>query len=307
MLLSSRQAAVLLDTHESSVKRWCNAGELICETTEGGHRRIQLDTLGRFARSGGLRLDFLVFEEDQHHAVEGVLQLRRGKVSADLLDTVKKWLLDAQSYKVSALVRLARKFDVKLQVLYDQLIGGVLRDVGDSWASGAFQVGEEHRISEAILDVLYGQQAEAERRVKPDAPAAVLGAVRDEEHVTGAMMVRTLLTEAGWNVAYLGRNVPDEDFLLFQRKVDAPLLCLSATVSRTPEAVVRTINRLFEMGHKSDDFHVAVGGSGAMAAYNAVDSLSHPERVHFFDTATEFAAWADSFLTTHVLVEDETH
>jgi len=296
-----------MDTHESSIKRWCNAGDLACETTSGGHRRIRLDALARFADAHGMMVDFLAFEEDKEPAVAGLLQLRRGRVSAELQETVKAWLLDAQSYRMSALMRLARSFGVDLPLLYDRLIGGVMRDVGDSWAAGAFQVGEEHRISEAVLDVLYGQQAAVERGLPAGAPGAVLGAMREEEHVTGAMMVRTLLTEAGWKVAYLGRNVPEEDFVLFQRKVEAPLVCLSATISRAPETIIEVVNRVLALGGDDASFTVAVGGSGARAAQRLSRLISQPDRVFFFESATDFADWAGSLQSNQVLVEDETH
>lgn len=307
MQLSSRQAAVLLDTHESSIKRWCNAGELSCGTTSGGHRRIRLEDLTAFARQSDMSVDVLVFEEDAEAAVSGVLSLRRSRVTPDLQEGVGRWLLDAQSYKMSALLRLSRRFGVGLPILYDRLIGAVMQEVGESWARGAFQVGEEHRISEAILDVLYGQQALAERTVKHEAPIAVLGSMRDEDHITGAMMVRTLLTEAGWKVAYLGRNVPEEDFLLFQQKTQASLICLSATVSRPPEVIIAAVNRLFELGTEPAGFMVAVGGSGAPAARLLSKHLRQADRVRFFDSSTDFATWASDYLAAEALVPDEAH
>lgn len=306
MPLSSRQAAVLLDTHESSVKRWSNSGELACDTTLGGHRRIHLDALVEFALAGDLTLDVLLFDEDRPQAVDGLLSLRKGIISRELLDLVQKWLLEAQGYKVSALVRLARKFDVSLSFLYDKLLRVVMTEVGDSWALGAFRIGEEHRVSEAILDVLYSQQTGVERRIHPDAPVAVLGGLQSEEHAIGAMMVRVLLSEAGWKVAYLGRNVPAEDFLLFQRKTKASLICLSASVSRTPEEIIQAVNNVLELGQETDAFHVVVGGSGAGTASMKASGISCPERVHFFETATQFVSWADSFVLTNEVEIDET-
>lgn len=307
MLLSSRQAAVLLETHESSIKRWCNAGDLDCSTTSGGHRRIALDDLYQFALTSAMKVDVLIFEEDAESAVSGVLALRRSRVEPELQETVGKWLLDAQSYKVSALVRLARKFGVGLPILYDRLIGGVMKEVGESWARGAFRVGDEHRISEAILDVLYGQQALAEQQLGRKAPTVVLGSMRSEDHITGAMMVRTLLTEAGWKVAYLGRNVPEEDFVLFQQKTQAPLVCLSATIARPPEKIIDAVNRLVDLGSDHAGFMIAVGGSGAPAARALSRHLTDPGRVRFFDSSTEFSNWASAFLATEALVADEVH
>ena len=296
-----------METHESSIKRWCNAGDLPCETTAGGHRRITIGALAAFASRVQPSLDFLLLGEDRTIAIPGILTLRRGKVSADLTKVVTEWLLDAESFRITALVRLARGFGVSLSALYDRLIGEVMRGVGTSWASGAFQIGEEHRISESILDVLYGLQSAIEPGIPENAPCAVLGAMRGENHVTGAMMVRTLLSEAGWKVAYLGRDVPEEDLVLFQRKVNAPIICVSATVSRSPESIIAVLQRLQELGGMDAGFIIAVGGSGIKAARRLVHQLSQPDRVIFFESATEFASWAAAFQSPHVLVRDETN
>src|SRR6187549_3486938 len=50
-LLTSSQAAGLLEVHESSVKRWTNEGALRPIKTKGGHRRISLPGLIEFARA----------------------------------------------------------------------------------------------------------------------------------------------------------------------------------------------------------------------------------------------------------------
>ncbi|MEM1271970.1 MAG: helix-turn-helix domain-containing protein, partial [Bacteroidota bacterium] len=54
--ISTRQASDLLGVHESSVKRWCNAGDLGCEYTHGGHRRIPLAELLRFAEARSIEV-----------------------------------------------------------------------------------------------------------------------------------------------------------------------------------------------------------------------------------------------------------
>ena len=180
-----------------------------------------------------------------------------------------------------------------------------MKQVGESWARGAFSIGEEHRISESILDVLYGIQTSLDTELRPHGPAVVLGTIQDEQHVTGAMMIRTLLTEAGYRVSYLGRNVPVEDFLLFQRKQAAPLICLSATLSRSPEEIVEAVNNLLILS-REEEFHVAVGGSGAAAARALAHRVRYPSRVRFFDTAIDFMEWADGISFHQPVLEHET-
>ena len=307
MLLSSRQTALLLDTHESSVKRWCNAGEIACSTTDGGHRRIDLQDAVEFAVHSDLGRDLISVAESAETVVGGILALRRGRVQPALRDQVSQWLLDASSPRVTAVFRLAGAFDVPLSLLYDRLVADVLQSVGESWATGAFTVGEEHRVSESLLDVLYGIQAALESRLPVQTPQVILGTMQGEEHVTGAMMIRTLLTEAGVSVSYLGRKVPSEDFLLFQQKHAAPLVCLSATMFRAPEAVIAAVNEITAINATGAPFSVAVGGSGARAATALSNRLTHPQRVRFFDSATDFMAWAESFIQPKPVSHHESH
>ena len=307
MLLSSRQTAILLDTHESSVKRWCNAGVLACSTTDGGHRRIDLQDAVDFAVHSGLGRDIISVAESAETVVGGILALRRGRVQPSLRDQVSQWLLDASSQRVTAVFRLAGAFDVPLSLLYDRLVADVLQSVGDSWATGAFTVGEEHRVSESLLDVLYGIQAALESRLPVQAPQVILGTMKGEEHVSGAMMIRTLLTESGVSVSYLGRNVPSEDYLLFQQKYAAPLVCLSATMFRAPEEVVAAVNEITSINATGAPFSVAVGGSGARAAATLTNRLTHPKRVRFFDSATDFMTWAESFIHPKTVSHHESH
>lgn len=307
MLLSSRQTALLLETHESSVKRWCNAGDLACSTTDGGHRRITLSDVVSFASRNDMGRDLLRVAESAEPVVRGILALRRGRVQPALRDQVCEWLLDADGQRVSAVFRLSAALGIPLAVLFDRLVAQVLQTVGESWAQGAFAVGEEHRVSESLLDVLYGIQASLETSLPVRAPRVILGTMAGEEHVTGGMMIRTLLTEAGHPVCFLGRNVPAEDFVLFQQKHAASLVCISATVFRSPEAIIEVVNRLLTLDASGSSFHVAVGGSGASAAKALKHLLVHPVRVRFFDTASEFLVWAKQIIQPNAVTEHESH
>ena len=51
--LTTRQAAAYLHVGTTSIKRWCDEGQLECEKTAGGHRRFSVAVLDRFQRQGG--------------------------------------------------------------------------------------------------------------------------------------------------------------------------------------------------------------------------------------------------------------
>ena len=94
---------------------------------------------------------------------------------------------------------------------------------------------------------------------------------------------------------------------MFQRKHAAPLICLSATLSRSPEDIVEAVNQILERPSTEAPFRVAVGGSGAAAARMLKGRLSHPDRVRFFDSASEFILWGEPFIQPQSLVEHESH
>lgn len=299
MKLSSRQAAILLHTHESSVKRWCNAGDLACTFTEGGHRRIRLADLLRFASAQDVPCELLRLESEAESALKGVFALRRGNVTEDIVLMLKNWLLEADSRKVLALIIVSRSFDISLSVIFDRMIGDLMRHIGDSWAAGAFGIGEEHRVSESILDVLYHLQSEVELSSGPKRPTAILGTGPGDEHVTGALMVRTLLTEVGWDVVFLGRKVPVEDFVLFQKKYQAPLVCISLAAERTQQEISGIVQSLRNLSG-DDSFQIAIGGAGVRPLLNDSTSTNTLGRVTFFDSATDFSVWASTTLN-HLL------
>lgn len=289
-LVSSRQAASLLGVHESSVKRWCNSEELACSYTAGGHRRIDLEDVLDFARQGGMECSLLRFGKDAGLVWNGANELRHGRSADILVLKMREWLLHAEANKLTALLHLCHSLSIPYARLFDQLVGRVMQEIGDSWARGAFEIGDEHRISESLLDVLYGLLAEIGRE-QSDASAgvAIVGCGPNESHATGAMMVRVLLSARGWKVIYLGQNVPVEDLLLYQRRHQATLVAVSMSSHREPAEIRQFVRDVTSLEREDVPFDLAIGGSGAQFARQAFGL----ERAWVFNTAEDFDDWLE--------------
>jgi excisionase family DNA binding protein len=294
-MLSTKQAALLLGAHESTVKRWCNSGALSCTYTKGGHRRIDLRTLLDYARKEGIECEMIQFGEDAEAIWKAVGGLANQQISDDLIEMIRDWLMDANSNKVVGLIGTCRLMEVPLAAVFDLLLGRVMQSVGDEWSRGVFEVGEEHRVSECVQDILYVLYADITRRPKKErVGTAVVGTGPGEEHIIGALMVRILLEDLGWDVVYLGRNVPEVDFILFQRKYSADLICLSVTTNREPAEVLRSIHSIRSLDTGDVPFKLAIGGSGASGA-QALLQRTRPkeENLAFFSSAVAFSDWAE--------------
>jgi excisionase family DNA binding protein len=293
-LISSRQAANLLGVHESSIKRWCNDDEMSCEYTAGGHRRISLHEVMQFARAQGMDCLMLPFDKDAPMIWNGAKDLKSGG-SADILKVkLREWLLQAESARVNALFRLCRSLGIGLPTLFDRLLGGVMWEIGDSWARGTFEVGEEHRVSECVIDLLYGLKADiAHRNGTTDRRTAIVGCGAGEDHVIGALMIRILLLERGWNVVFLGRDVPEEDILLFQRRHAAQLVCISMSSRREPAEVAHYIRSLVALRRADHPFDLAIGGSGAGLLEKSFFFSERNGVVKLFDSTNDFSDWIE--------------
>lgn len=65
--LTTSDAASLLQVHPSTVKRWCNGGDLRSDLTQGGHRRIAIADATSFAEKKGIATVLSPFHPYEAH------------------------------------------------------------------------------------------------------------------------------------------------------------------------------------------------------------------------------------------------
>ncbi len=125
--------------------------------------------------------------------------------------------------------------------VYDGLVAGAMRLVGEHWGSGRWSVAEEHLASRTLLRAL--------EQVRPDTgtqarigPLAVLAGVRDEHHVIGLVCLEHVLADAGWAVANMGANLPAADLGTFVGRNDVALVALSAMDEHRIDAIREAVD-----------------------------------------------------------------
>lgn len=276
LLLTSSDAAGLLGVHSSTVKRWCNEGALEFHTTEGGHRRLFLRDVTGFARERGIETILTPFHPYEAHvwvALRGVLE--DGSFRA-LHSLALGWVHRGHVGRVGRLYDvLARLPGVGLCTFCDEGLRGLLSRVGEAWQAGQLRVGEEHMVSQALLETLIRLRTDRrEEQARQDdvlhgAPVAVVGTLEGNLHHMGSMCIRILLESMGWKVHYLGPDVPLEDFAVVQRGREADLVCISLTPPAAPGDVRRAVDTLERFYDASRPYSLAFGGS--------VDGVMTPE------------------------------
>lgn len=269
LTLTSSETAELLAVHPSTVKRWCNDGELPQEKTAGGHRRIHLEDVVAFARERGIATVLSAFHPYEPHVWTALQGVRQEGSFGRLHDLAMGWVARGRLRRLADLYdTLARDPAVPLCTLCDDGIRGLMVHVGDAWAEGRLRVGEEHMVSQVMTEVLLKLRADhrEEARRRPadgPAPVAVVGTMEGNQHHLGSLCVRLLLERLGWEVYYLGPDVPVEEFAVIQRGRDASLVCVSLPPMAQPGDAARAVRVLGEFYDRSHPYALALGGAAS--------------------------------------------
>lgn len=296
MLLTSRQAALLLAVHESTVKRWCNEGEIVCQVTGGGHRRIAMSDLVAFAEHAGLPMALLPL-----HPFEGAAwtagDAARGGDFRPLCDLAFAMLMSDRANLVEPLLCTAYEvFALELPALIDGVVAPLLERIGRAWAAGDLGIGSEHYSTRVLVDALGSLRALVlkHRDAKGSAgtrPRALVGCAEGDLHEVGALAVRLLLEAQGWRVDYLSQDVPVTEFAVMQRKLHSQLVCISFVPPRAPADVHHTIRYLAQLYDADRPYGLVIGGGAVPADFVPPPGPWPFAALETFSSMTDFAAW----------------
>lgn len=150
------------------------------------------------------------------------------------------------------------------QELLTQVIAPILRAVGERWATGRFDVAQEHAATATLRGIL---ESLITPLTSPGKGSAVASTPSGERHELGAMMAGILVGLAGYRVTYLGPDLPSADLLAAAKRLNASLILLSV-VCMAPEEARERIEEIAE-GALELDVQILVGGAAA-------PELDHP-------------------------------
>ena len=294
--LTTREAAALIGVHESSVKRWCDAGTLTCLRTSGGHRRIPMDALLAFAEREGIACPLLAFHPEEEVVWKALSSARDKRDYARVVDLTYEWLRTGNDYLPIRLFQFLDESGIHACTLFDQIVRSVMYRVGAAWKEGSLRIGDEHRITNVVLDGL--QALRPYLHIDPRAsdrqePVAIVGCAEGNLHEMGAHMIRMLLQKAGWRVVYLGASVPVEDLAIQQAEQAAELVCISFCAPQVASDVLRTLDILSRYYSAEAPYSVITGGSLASDDPELTRSKDPFKMVRFFTGTEPFYQWVE--------------
>ena len=183
----------------------------------------------------------------------------RAGLVRELREAYTAALVLGEEVKAEIVVREAVDAGLAEEVIQREVLAPSMRRVGDLWEEGELGVADEHLATQITLRVL-ALEREAVRVARGRQHHRVmLGAVEGEEHTVGLQMVSNLLANGGYDVRFLGPDVPIDSLAAIVEKHQARVFALTATMPESGELLRLAIDEVRRGGAGTT---LLVGGQG---------------------------------------------
>ncbi|MDA0798978.1 MAG: cobalamin-dependent protein, partial [Chloroflexi bacterium] len=145
-----------------------------------------------------------------------------------------------------------------VQDVYLGLVAPALVEVGDRWHDGSLSVADEHLATE--ITARDSQELRSAAHRKPALGKRVtVTAAPGERHALGGRIVADFLYLDGWEVDFLGADMPAEDLAAFVKGTGPDLVAISVVLETNVAGAANAIKRVKEVAPR---LPVMVGGPG---------------------------------------------
>lgn len=163
-----------------------------------------------------------------------------------------------------------------LFTVLEKLIVPLLNNIGDSWQKGSIRIYHEHMMTIVIRKFLQDQLLAI--RIPPTAPAIVVATPIGQQHELGALIAAVTAASLGWEVIYLGSNLPAEEIAAVIQEKKAQAVLLSIVYPASDPQLKNELYRLRQMTDKN--LTLLVGGR---AVHSYLPTLQSVEAIIFSD------------------------
>ena len=242
----ARETGVPADTFRAWERRY---GVPRPQRTEGGHRLYSDHDIAvirwlRDRTAEGMNISQAV--QLLQHSVDGS-DAPVVEVDARALDRLSEEIISALTRFESTQAERLLSEAFALYPFESVLLEGIqpiMVEIGERWHRGEINVATEHFASQFMRRKLAGMlnifDSSAYRAT------IVVGCGPDELHDLGTLMIALFLARRGWNVVYLGAQVPLKDLIETIQTLKPGLVCLSASTVETAMQLDQLARKLLE-------------------------------------------------------------
>ncbi|MCS6776842.1 MAG: cobalamin B12-binding domain-containing protein, partial [Chloroherpetonaceae bacterium] len=171
-------------------------------------------------------------------------------------------LLCGQEEQIASVVNamLAQRLD--LLTIYLQVFQPALYRIGDLYAKGEITVAQEH-LASAHVERMMARVAQFYTPVRRVPWRALMGCVAHNWHVIGLRMLADALRMEGWEILFLGANVPTSSFVDMAVRTHPDLIVISCSLREHLPTALDLVTQLDHLRRADPErqFQIAVGGN----------------------------------------------
>jgi methanogenic corrinoid protein MtbC1 len=137
-----------------------------------------------------------------------------------------------------------------------QVVVPLMQSIGDRWREGSLRVAHEHLASAILRSFMAGLANKT--TPLPSAPRLLITTPSGQRHELGALLVAHVAEEYGWDVVYLGPDLPAEEIAVAVRRLEPKAVALSIVYKNGDLHVQEELRKL--AGFLEGGVPVFVGG-----------------------------------------------
>jgi len=124
-----------------------------------------------------------------------------------------------------------------LNTIFFDIFTPCLYEVGEAWYRGEIRIATEHFASAFIRAIL--MQLMQAFPIYNQAPRLLVGCAPEEYHEIASLMLSVLLRKEGYQVEYLGADLPIEDLVPYAEDVEPDMIILSAGFEHSARPLIK--------------------------------------------------------------------
>jgi DNA-binding transcriptional MerR regulator/methylmalonyl-CoA mutase cobalamin-binding subunit len=198
--------------------------------------------------------------------VEGDLAARERRAPPEMespvsSETVDEAFAHSRALDASALDTTLRRAATAMGVtaFIETVAAPLLRRVGDEWHAGRLAPPQEHLVSSVLHDIIVATMRAFPQR--SGAPKVLVATPAGDRHSIGAALVGAASALEGWNVLYLGADLPAADIADAARTAGVRIVALSIVYTEDRARVLGEVRAL--RSRLPADMVLIAGGAGA--------------------------------------------
>ncbi len=172
--------------------------------------------------------------------------------------------------------------------LIANLISPLLKRIGEGWSNGLVTISQEHLASAAISSFL--NRIRNSIVVDQNAPRILIATTKNQHHEIGAQMAAIVAAYMGWNVLYLGPNLPADEIANSATRANVKAIGLSFVFPKFDNEAIQELLTIHKLTNAK--IPIITGGNATLK----IDDLSQTQNTYVCHSLEELKSLLGKFV-----------